>query len=100
VVLDPVLDGRRFPPLKLLGDASYSIYLSHGLVLSTLVPALAASAPTRAAGIVAVIAVTTGCGVLSYWLLERPLLGWTRGRCWWLARRRLPKGGHSLIFEL
>jgi exopolysaccharide production protein ExoZ len=86
VVLDPVLDSRRFPPLKLLGDASYSIYLSHGLVLSILVPALAGSAPMPAGGIATVIAVTTGGGVLSYWLLERPLLGWMRPLL--LARRR------------
>lgn len=75
--------------MKLLGDASYSIYLSHGLVLSILVPALAGSAPIPAAGTATVIAVTTGVGVLSYWLLERPLLGWMRQQL--LARRRLPR---------
>ncbi len=52
-------------------------------------PALAGSAPMPTADIAAVVAVITGVGVLSYWLLERPLLGWTRGR--WLARRRLPR---------
>jgi len=97
VVLDPVLDGRRFPPLKLLGDASYSIYLSHGLVLSILVPALADSALTPTVGIAAVIGVTMGGGILSYWLLEQALLGWMRRRL--LGRRRLPRatiGGGTL----
>lgn len=89
VVLDPVLDGRRFPPLKLLGDASYTIYLSHGLVLSILVPALAGSAPMPTPGIAAGIAVATGVGVLRYWLLERPLLGGMRRRL--LAHWRRPR---------
>ena len=78
-MLEPALDGRRLPPLKLLGDASYSIYLSHGLVLSILVAALAGGALTPA-GVVAGIVIATGCGLLSYWLLERPLLSLMRRR--------------------
>ena len=84
VVLEPVLDRRRFPPLKLLGDASYSIYLSHGLVLSILLSALAGGLPMAPSGIatfmviVISIAVATGGGLLSFWLLERPLLGLLR----------------------
>ena len=84
VVLEPALDGRRFPPLKLLGDASYSIYLSHVLVLSILTSALAGWGAITPAGAAVFIAIATGCGLLSYRLLERPLLDlmrrWLRAR--------------------
>ena len=58
-------------------------------MLSILVPALAGSAPLPAAGIAVGVAVATGVGVLSYWLLERPLLGRMRGLL--LARWRRPR---------
>jgi exopolysaccharide production protein ExoZ len=67
-------------PLKLLGDASYSIYLAHGLALSLAfrliggrdLPVLAAVALAAPFGVVA--------GLACYWLVERPLLAVFHGR--------------------
>lgn len=67
-------------PLRLLGDASYSIYLWHTLALS--VSAKAASVlhlPTIIALPIHVV-VGTGTGLIAYWLIERPLLDAFRRR--------------------
>jgi exopolysaccharide production protein ExoZ len=69
-----------FAPLKLLGDASYSIYLAHGLALSLAfrliggldLPLLAAIALAAPFGVLA--------GLACYWLVERPLLALFHGR--------------------
>jgi exopolysaccharide production protein ExoZ len=67
-------------PLKLLGDASYSIYLAHGLALSLAfkliggldLPFLASVALAAPFGVLA--------GLACYGLLERPLLAVFHGR--------------------
>ena len=61
VALEPKLP--KWKPLRFLGDASYSIYLTHGLVIGLLWARLG-----WAAGVIAVLA---GCVV--YIALERPL---------------------------
>ncbi|MGE0717824.1 MAG: acyltransferase family protein [Alphaproteobacteria bacterium] len=66
------------PLLRLVGDASYSIYLSHGIVMAALVRAWAAVFPMGSAltvvgfGIAATLAAAAG-GIVLYLLVERPL---------------------------
>jgi exopolysaccharide production protein ExoZ len=63
--------------LLLLGDASYSIYLSHQLPMMLLARCLKrgwfASVPPDLLALVAVI-VTVGIGVASYFMIERPVI--------------------------
>ena len=92
--------------LLLLGDASYSIYLTHTLVIYWViyeagfplrrVPAIATVASSLFAILVAV-----ACGLLFHWLIERPLLRAARGAFdragrgrsdATLAARALPRG--------
>ena len=78
--------GLRLPAwLEHIGDASYSIYLSHVLILSAL-GRLWQLAPGFAGVWLNVLALTllctatVGIGILAYRYLERPLLAWLRGR--------------------
>ena len=88
---------------RLLGDASYPIYLFHGvlgfplarwaLLASTgLHAADLAAAPgwQRAGAVVWLITVSVASGVAVHYVLERPLLGWI-GRHW-----RGQRGGRSV----
>jgi peptidoglycan/LPS O-acetylase OafA/YrhL len=66
----------------LLGDASYSTYLSHVFVVSAIWRLLPGpSALLIAASLIG----ANGIGVLSYWWLERPILKFTRARSLWLS---------------
>jgi peptidoglycan/LPS O-acetylase OafA/YrhL len=68
--------------LRSLGDASYSLYLSHTLVVSALALAwsrVGASAPLfNVLALLAMFAAAIGCGLLGYQLLERPLLAFCK----------------------
>lgn len=66
------------PGLNLLGDASYSIYLTHTLSIG----ALAIGAGVRHAPffVPLALALAAGCGIAVYLLVERPLLRRLRGR--------------------
>ena len=70
----------NFAPLKLLGDASYSIYLAHGLALSLAFKLIGGLALPfwMQVGIAAPFGVVAGVGC--YYLLERPLLVVFHGR--------------------
>lgn len=75
--LEPLLRVWRLPTL--LGDASYSIYLTHSVVLSTLKTAVlivASTLPPLMVGgfIVAGCAASIAVGVLVYWFIEAPLV--------------------------
>lgn len=71
----------RLPMLQFLGDASYSIYLSHVIVLSATFQAVRHLARAHGApGIVLasaflILAATTG-GCAVYWFIERRLIAW------------------------
>jgi exopolysaccharide production protein ExoZ len=75
--LEPLLKARRLP--MLLGDASYSIYLTHGVVLSTLKSAVLIAAttlpPLLVGGFILVgCSVSIVIGVLAYRFVETPLV--------------------------
>jgi len=71
----------RFPILQLLGDASYSIYLSHVITLSAGFQAVRPIASAYGifgeilAAVLLVIS-STCCGVALYWFVERRLIAW------------------------
>ncbi len=76
------------PVLLLLGDASYAIYLSHGLVLllpRVLITRLHMTGPLAAGVLIVVGVVLSACaGIVIHLLVERPL-----GR--WLHRCAMPQ---------
>lgn len=73
----PALNSR---PLRLLGDASYSLYLSHWFATSAfykVVSRVASGLDPTVALILCVIACAIG-GVIAWWVIERPLLRLSR----------------------
>ena len=72
--------------LELFGDASYSTYLVHGLILTVVLHIWVTAAGSRSVWIVpASLVVATIAGLTTYLLVERPLLGlitnsWPRKR--------------------
>ncbi|WP_424628026.1 acyltransferase family protein [Bradyrhizobium sp. SYSU BS000235] len=79
--LEPLLKAWRVP--MQLGDASYSIYLTHSVVLSTLKSAVlivASTLPPLLAGgfVVAGCVASIAAGVLVYRFVEAPLLMWSK----------------------
>lgn len=76
---------RRRPALMLLGDASYSLYLSHALILSGLFQVMNRVVPvgTIAGAIVYLLVAVTGSiaiAVLLYRFVEKPALVYLRRR--------------------
>jgi exopolysaccharide production protein ExoZ len=68
----------RIAPLKLLGDASYSIYLCHPLAFQ----ALGRLAPEPSSGlqfVVEAVVLAIVCGLLGRHLIEKPTLRWLNG---------------------
>jgi peptidoglycan/LPS O-acetylase OafA/YrhL len=78
--------GARLLPqwLLTLGDASYSIYLTHGFVLPVVglgIVALHATGPTgKAATVMTSLAVASVAGWIAYLVVERPLTVWLKQR--------------------
>lgn len=68
------------PFLRFLAHASYSIYLSHSLVLVALLPRLHGLLPQsslRGQLVLLAVAMTAyGVGLLVYWLVEKPVMRW------------------------
>jgi exopolysaccharide production protein ExoZ len=63
------------PPLLLLGDASYSLYLSHGIVLKLVFAGLASSVLLHPlAAFLGVLALELALGVACYRRIEQPML--------------------------
>lgn len=75
------------PPLKLLGDASYSVYLAHGLALSLAFKLMEGRGFSAAAEIALSAPFAVLVGLACYLLVERPLLALFHGR------RHAPAGG-------
>jgi peptidoglycan/LPS O-acetylase OafA/YrhL len=72
--------------MKLLGDASYSIYLFHytvGLPLALHVQAALGLTPTHWMRITLMLVIDIVCsaavGIAIHWFVEKPLLKWLRG---------------------
>lgn len=81
--LEPFIRHWRLPAL--LGDASYSIYLSHGLTLASLKNAVlieggASSTMAIAAYLLAGCLVSATAGIAIYYLVEMPLTAFFRAR--------------------
>ncbi len=80
-----LLDGVEIPFLRLLGDASYTLYLVHGIILSGLLvcwrvahlDALPFSLPLFS--VVGVIASVIG-GIIIYEFVEKPITNWFKAR--------------------
>jgi exopolysaccharide production protein ExoZ len=68
----------KVPLLKQLGDASYSIYLLHGLVVAAILLVFRHAAP--AVLIIAVMVTSSVVGYASFRLFERPVGSWLRRR--------------------
>ena len=67
-------------PLKGLGDASYSLYLTHGLAVSLAFRLFAGRGLSTALQIAMAIALALLCGLICHHLVERPLLTVFHGR--------------------
>ena len=80
-----------FPPLKLLGDASYSIYLAHGLALSLVFRLIGGLGLPFAAQLALAAPFAVLAGLACYVLVERPLLTVFHGR------RRSSPGGRRAV---
>lgn len=82
LLAEPFLARFRFRLLELLGDASYSIYLTHLMAMPVVYALIgtkaALTAPLLALG--AQIACAVAIGVLVYILVEHPLTQMTKGR--------------------
>jgi exopolysaccharide production protein ExoZ len=75
IVLGAIALDQSVPKLvRLLGDASYSIYLSHIFTIPAVLRVLAPGIDNAYAGILVGTACACLCGVLGYFALERPLL--------------------------
>lgn len=74
--MEPVVEGKRWAkPLAFLGDASYSIYLSHTFVVPACVIVLKKLGMGNTAGVFLVTSlVVMAAGSISYLWLEKPLI--------------------------
>ena len=91
VVCPPGL-GQRIG--RLLGDASYSIYLFHPHILSVLIAGWAWAMPATPGWLVVSASVIVGVlgGIAIHKLVERPLVAWARRRL--EPRRQSAASGH------
>lgn len=76
---------------KLLGDASYSIYLTHTVISLSIAKMLWSHIPTEgwiqfSSWIAISLCVSAGIGVVVYQFIERPLMKWLREK--WLPAQR------------
>ena len=77
IILEKKIRNFDFKTLKLLGDASYSIYLLHTLVIALFAPLFsrAGMPPVYAALVLCVASIS--CGVFAYRWIERPISNFT-----------------------
>lgn len=99
IVLGAVAIGDRAPPSRLwnlLGDASYSIYLTHtvfSLELARRVLGLLplSGIPQFAVWIVLSLGISAVVGILIYILIEKPVLNWLRDMWRMIGRVKKPR---------
>lgn len=84
---------RVFASFELLGDASYSIYLWHGLAVSNAAMIVAKLALPALLGFVLAILGGLLGGVISYWIVERPVTRFFRRR---RKQKNASAGGKAL----
>lgn len=84
VIAEPLFRMAVLGPLRRLGDASYSLYLTHPLVVTLLLPLLAPGTAVAGAAITMAIA-SIAAAFLSYHAFELPIAGLARG---WIRGRR------------
>jgi exopolysaccharide production protein ExoZ len=70
----------KLAPLKYLGDASYSLYLAHGLALSLAFKLIGGRGLAPLVEVLLAIPLAVVCGLACYRLVEQPLLSLFRGR--------------------
>jgi exopolysaccharide production protein ExoZ len=85
--LEPWLQGRAVNPLVYLGDASYSIYLTHGWIFGVLIGLTRGGGISPELAVVLSMAVGVGGGCLAYEAIEKPFMA--RFRYFHAARRGL-----------
>ncbi|HEY2658424.1 MAG TPA: acyltransferase [Caulobacteraceae bacterium] len=81
VFLEQARGATRIPALLLVGDASYSIYLSHVLVLSALFQAAHRIVHDPRLVVLASIVMVCACigaGIAVYLFIERPIIKWLK----------------------
>ena len=76
---------QRLPALgQILGDASYSIYLSHTFVISALAKtwtiAIGPPQANQATFVIIAFVMCATFGIVSYLLIEQPIARWSRRR--------------------
>jgi exopolysaccharide production protein ExoZ len=90
VFAEDLLRKRPFQPLLMIGDASYSIYLSQGIGLAVLaklwtMAGLGGDGWQAAAFLVVSVTVGAVGGILLYFSIEKPMLAWMNAKT---SRRR------------
>jgi exopolysaccharide production protein ExoZ len=68
----------RMPPLRILGDASFSIYLCHAFIVKTALRAC--SSFPKPVSITAVLLASCGFGLFIFYFIERPMTNWLRNK--------------------
>ncbi|MFT4100584.1 MAG: acyltransferase [Burkholderiaceae bacterium] len=94
VCLEDLLSAHPLVLLRTLGDASYSLYLSHPLVAA--IPTMiwkALGGESFWLGMMLILGVTVGYAMLQYRLIEAPML---RGLKGWMARHTRPATGRVM----
>lgn len=85
LALEPWLRRRDLAPLLLLGDASYSLYLTHSLVASAALRLVGAERP--ALFLATTLLLACSFAITCFLMFERPVTQWLRGAPARLARR-------------
>jgi exopolysaccharide production protein ExoZ len=90
--------------LGALGDASYSIYLTHLMVLvvvrkllGSVVDLLSLSRPQAVVFALISIAIACLAGLLSFWVVERPLTEWVADLLQGRPRQKVTASGSSIV---
>lgn len=78
LALEPAREGWYLRPLRVLGDASYSLYLTHILVIAVVIRLVGTGSLALVLALSFALAVATG--VACFHLIERPVQRWLQRR--------------------